>query len=177
MVYPPIVITAPSEAALSIEEVKLFLRIDGDELDTEIAMHIAASIADAQQIAGIRIGSQTVDIGADQFADLAHPGIGPITAIISISYEDVAGDTQIVPAEAYRLIGGDLDPGIRLNAGASWPMKRAIDRAITVRATAGYDDSALPADLRRALLLDIRGRFDGVPADLPSMLVNHRIWL
>ena len=151
MVYPPIVITAPSEAALSIEEVKLFLRIDGDELDTEIAMHIAASIADAQQIAGIRIGSQTVDIGADQFADLAHPGIGPITAIISISYEDVAGDTQIVPAEAYRLIGGDLDPG--------------------------YDDSALPADLRRALLLDIRGRFDGVPADLPSMLVNHRIWL
>lgn len=177
MLYAPIVVTAPTEPALSAEEVKLFLRVDGDDLDIEIDMHIAASIADAQQIAGFRIGAQTVDIGADHFADLAHLGIGPIGEIMGISYEDIAGVSQTVPAEAYRLIGGDLDQAIRLNVGAAWPQTRAIERAITVRAIVGYDVDTLPPDVRRALLLDIRGRFDGVPADLPAMLVNHRIWL
>jgi len=176
MLSAPVTIEAPEALPIELEEAKLFLKLDGDALDDDIGDGLAAAIAEAEQITGTRLGDQLVAIGADAFSDLATLNVGPVLSISEIRYQDRAGAEQLLDAAVYELSGLGLARGIRLQAGAAWPAVRAGTGMIVVTLRAGYDDATLPADVRRAVLQQLRARFDGTPADLPTLLVNHRIY-
>lgn len=169
MLSAPIIITPPTASPIDIEVVKLFLRVDGDELDDEIARYIRAGITEIQRITGVFLAEQTVEVQADSLADLEHLTLGPVKEISEIRYIDSAGAEQILDAGSYELVGAPLGQSIRT---ASVPA-----RQIVVRMIVGYAEGALPADIDLALYMWVRSKFDGTPFDLFEATVNSRIWM
>ncbi|MBB6191193.1 putative phiE125 gp8 family phage protein [Sphingobium wenxiniae] len=175
MLSAPIVTTAPTDEPVDIDEVKLFLRVDGEALDAEIAGYVGAVVADIERMTSTRLASQVVEIRADSFADLARFNIGPVTDVVAITYEDGDGAQQTLSEDAYELFGSGLAMGIRPASGQSWPAVRPVAGAIAARLTVGYAD--LPPSLALAVKMAVRSRFDGTPFDLFEATVNDRIWL
>ena len=174
MLTAPTVITAPVGDVLQLDTIKLFLRVDGDELDAEIQGYAAGVVADIEQMTGTRLIEQVVEIRADRFGDLQHLQVGPVISVSSITYEDIEGVAQTLSTDVYELFGAALDQGIRTRVGAAWPNVRAASSVITARLRVGY--ATFPPDLTLAVLLAIRARYDGAAVDLPMLTINHRIW-
>ena len=178
MLSAPIVITGPEGDVVELEPVKTFLRVDGDDLDEEIGAYIDATIADIERMTSTRLGEQVVELRADSFEDLEHLTIGPVNAVVAITYRDAAGDEVTIDQAEYELFGAGLEKGVRPKPGRRWPRGNALraSGAIGVRLNVGYGD-AIPPSISLALKMDVRGRFDGVPFDLFTATTNDRIWL
>lgn len=175
----PISVAGPEASALPIAAAKEFLRIGSDDthFDIEIGGWIAGVIDDAERITSTRLITQSIELRADGFADLAHLPIGPIQAVTSVGYLDTAGALQQLPDEAFELEGAGLECGIVLIG--SRPAIARRRGAIRVRLDVGYGDTDgdIPPSIRIALLRAVRGHFDDNPIELAPMLNNRRIWL
>jgi uncharacterized phiE125 gp8 family phage protein len=115
---------------------------------------ISSARARIESYTGLRLVSQTLELRAGSFADLAHFEVGPVRSIESIRYLDQAGAEQLLDPETYELFGAGLTRGVRPAFGQRWPAIRPVDDAIVVTAIVGYDlDGSLPADVSHALLL------------------------
>lgn len=178
MLSAPTVITAPEEEPVTLAEGKLLLRLDAASFDDDVRRRIAAARADVEQATGTRLITQTVEILADSFADLAHLQVGPVQSIAAITYQDAAGLTHTLDPTNYELFGAGLERGIRLKVGGRWPGIRAVEGAIAVRLVVGYGAAAdVPPNVRIALLALVQGGFEGVPVSIDTLIVNDRIWL
>lgn len=182
MLSAPVVITPPAGAVIASDEAKAFLRVDGTALDTEIALQIAAAVADLEARTGARLLDQVVEVTADCFAELEHLRVAPIEAVTSITYRDSEGEEQILAAEAYELFGAPFEQGIRGVFGGTWPATDGRSGAIIVRLEVGYgataaDVTAAAPQLRLAAFALLRARFEGTEADIDSLIANHRFWL
>lgn len=174
MLSAPIVITAPTGDIIDPAKMRLFLRIDGSDLDDEIAEYVAAVVGDIERMTATRLAEQTVEIQADRFLDLAHLTIGPIKSVESIQYQDMTGTVVELPASAYELFGADLARGVRPTFGQVLPSARV--GTIVVRLVVGYGP-CLPPSILLAIKEGVRSRFDGTSFDLFTATVNDRIWL
>lgn len=185
-------VTPPATPAISVEQAKIFLRIDADtaDFDGALADFTAAAIEQIEGMCSTRLAPQTVELLADEWNDLARLPIGPVTAITSIHYQDRAGVEQLLEPERYELFGAELERGIRLTVGSGWPKdQRAVTGAIRVTLVAGW--ATLPSPVRTAALYHVGDLFafretavvgtiaTKVPmsATAEDWLVNHRIWL
>ncbi|HEX7852319.1 MAG TPA: hypothetical protein VF503_01325 [Sphingobium sp.] len=173
MLSAPIVITPPTGEVLALDAVKTFLRVDGPDLDVEIEGYVAAAIVEVEQLTGVRLAPQVVEVRADRFEDLEHLHVGPATGVASITYRDFAGVVLTVDPDDYELVAADLSAGIFASFALHWPDAPHTGGAIKVQLEVGYAE--VPADLRLALLLSIRAKFDGTPCDLFSLTVNRQI--
>ncbi|MEA3543227.1 MAG: hypothetical protein U9R77_14065 [Pseudomonadota bacterium] len=174
MLSAPIVVTPPEGDVIDPAKMKLFLRIDGDDLDGEIADYVTGVAAEIERMTSIRLQEQVVQIQADNFDDLRHLNVGPVAEVVSLSYRDRSGAEIAVADGAYELFGTDLDRGIRPAPGLSWPVPAAGSVRVTMKV--GYGES-LPPSLSIALKEAVRARFDGTSFDLFAATVNDRIWL
>jgi len=174
-----VTITPPAAEPIDTETAKVFLRIDGDDQDAEIAVYVAGARAEVERVTSTRLIEQTVELSADSFADLDHLPIGPVISVTSVAFRDSAGAPTTIDSAVYERFGAGLENGIRPVPGATWPGAGTMKGAITVRLVVGYGASidALPADLVLALYKVLRAEAEGTPAALDEQLVNHRIWL
>lgn len=177
MFYPATVVTSPTFIPIDRNAIKLFLRLDGNQLDDEIDSYILAAVAEVERITGTRLAEQEVELRADSFADLSHLPIGPVKSIVSITYRDLGGVSQTVDSGRYEVVGSGLDVGILAAAGTFWPPALIGQSSIVVRLGVGYADGALPATLDLALKMLIRSKFEGTLFDLFAATANDRIWL
>lgn len=182
-------VTPPAEPAIELEQLKEFIRVDGNDYDAQLEMFAAAAVDHIEKMCSIRLAPQDVELLADEWADLAHLPIGPVTDVVSIHYVDVAGDEQLLDDASYELAGADLARGIRPSFGSTWPGARLIPGAIRVAVTVGYAE--LPPALLAATLYHASDIFafretavvGTVAARIPmsatveGMLSNYRIWL
>jgi uncharacterized phiE125 gp8 family phage protein len=173
MLSAPIVVTPPSEAAIALALVKQFLRVDGDAFDIEIGVHLAGAVAAIEQMTGTYLTGQEVEVTADSFDDLDHLQVGPVNAIVSLTYVGVDQVARTLAADQYVLTGAALARGIAPARGRAWPAIAAGADPITVHLDVGYE--SLPASLQAALLILVRSRFDGEAIDISAMIVNDRI--
>lgn len=91
----------------------------------------------------------------------------PLATVESITYTDMAGAVQTLAATAYR-VDIDSEPGTVEPADA-WPATAERPDAVRVRFVAGYEDAAIPARLKLAVLM-LAADFDahrGAQADKP----------
>lgn len=174
MLGAPIVVTPPEGDIIEPAKMRLFLRIDGTDLDDEIPGYVAAVAGDIERMTSTRFQEQIVEIHADSFADLLSLNIGPVKGIVSVQYRDRGGAEVTIDAGSYELIGSGLAMGIRPVPGASWPTRWPAD--VRVRLQVGYGED-LPPALSLALKEAVRARFDGTAYDLFAATVNDRIWL
>ncbi len=185
----PTLITAPASPAIALEQLKEFVRVESNEFDTQLTFFAAAAVDHIERLCSIRLVPQGVQLFADSWSDLDRLPIGPVTDVVSIHYDDVAGAEQLLDPAHYELVGADLETGIRLSVGSIWPVARAVGSAIRVNLTVGYQDTP-PAVLAAALYhaSDIfafreTAVVGTVSSQIPmsataeAMLGNFRIWL
>lgn len=165
--------------AVSLETVKQFLKVDGEDQDAEIELTIAAAQADLEATTGLKLIDQSFLVTVDSFSELDHLQVGPVTAIEEIAYDDAAGTEQLLAANVYELFGSGLDRGVRPAFGQSWPTVRPARAAVRAKLRVGYgpDVRSVPTNLRHALLALIRGKLEDRSVDIEPLIVNTRIWL
>lgn len=142
-------VTAPVAEPVSLDEVKLHLRVDSTAEDDLIAGLNTSARDYAESFTQRAIPRQTWDWKRDGFgcASEFYLPKAPCISVTSITYLDTNGDSQTLSTDVY---GTDLPVGPHARAGRiylkyqqSWPQTRDIPNAVTVRFVAGYAGTAL----------------------------------
>tara|TARA_R110002051_G_scaffold325869_1_gene432661 strand:+ start:14738 stop:15256 length:519 start_codon:yes stop_codon:yes gene_type:complete len=137
----PVLITPPAVEAVTLDEAKLHLRVDGADEDTLITSLIAAAVGHLDGFTGILGRCLMAQTWSQEFehasGDLVLP-LGPVASVTSVT----GGFTD------YRILKDGRGHFLRLNDGAAWP-----SGPVVVEYVAG-EDAVTPA-LKAALLLHI----------------------
>jgi uncharacterized phiE125 gp8 family phage protein len=162
-------VQGPTELPISVDEVKLRLRVDDDESDAVIEDYIEAATDAAQKFTGRALRPQTWELSLDAFPDMGSPEIvvphPPLREVLSIKYDDGDGLEQTVSANDYQ-VDTVSEPGwILPNADFTWPTPLEAINSIRVLYVAGYGgDSpggAIPKAILQAITLMVRYWYDG----------------
>lgn len=171
-------ITPAAALAVSLDEAKLHLRVDGADEDTLITALITAAAETAEQITGRAIMPQTWELTLDAFPGAMELTRVPAASVTSVKYYDTTGTQITLPGAAYTLDNVD-DFGLAYVApayGSEWPETREQINAVAVRYVAGYADAAaVPQPIKQWMLLQIGAMYanreretvaNGAPATL-----------
>lgn len=158
----------PSAAPLSVDEAKLFLKVDSDDEDDLIEGLIAAARNIFETLTGRtcvetgyvcawdrwpRVGTY---IGAGYTREIELPRT-PLIELTKLSYLDENGDEVEIDADDYRAEeGGDPRqyPRVVLNSDVSIPALGIFPGALRAEFAAGAADAAaVPAEIKAALRL------------------------
>lgn len=145
-----ILIEPPTEPVITVEEAKLWLRVDGDEEDETIAAMIAAATSrfDGRDgVLGRCLAPQTWRLELPRFpsGELKLP-LPPTIAVEAIEYTDKDGQTKQL--QDYRVVLGGWSGARLLPAlGAAWPATADAPDAVRVTFRAGYLTNTSPAEL------------------------------
>lgn len=183
MWYPSAVTVEPAEL-VTMAEARQQARSDPDtDFDAELTRLIAVARNHVERYCGIRIGSQTVVMKCDGFADMARLPEAPVISLSSIQYVDVDGAGQTLSAAVYELRNDELEAAVVLKFNQAWPSIQPGSR-ITITAEVGY--ATAPPAVHHAMLLLVGYWFSthepvnigNITSDLShtfdALLANHR---
>ena len=136
---------------VSLEELKLHLRVDGELEDAYLTSLIRAAIDFAENYTRRSIVKRQVNIFLDGFSDsVIRLGTCPVQEIVQVSYENVNGEATVLPIESYRAVL-DVDPPLVMPI-SSWPGDvLPIPGSVRVEAVVGYEQ--VPMSIHQAILL------------------------
>jgi len=171
---------------VTLDEAKAQVRVDTSNTDNDDYLNalISGARSFVEKSCGIMIGSRTVVAKCDTPDDLARLPDAPTTAITSIQYVDVDGNTQTVDTSVYEARLDGLEGGIVLKYGQVWPTQQVGSR-LTVTSVVGYDDLTKDAALSHAMKLLIgdwfesretmeEGRVAMLPYGVDALLTNYK---
>lgn len=173
-------IAGPTEEPVTLEEVKLFLRVDGTDEDALIEGLIASAREAAEHLTNTSLCTQTLERVIDAFPEVEiELGSPPVQTIVSVKYIDTTGAQQTLDSSAYSL-DKDRAPGWVLPAvDTEWPDTLDTANAVRVRFTAGVDAAAVPKAVKTWIMLRVgtlyrfREQFQaGAVADLPNRFAD-----
>jgi uncharacterized phiE125 gp8 family phage protein len=174
-------VTPPTVEPLSIDELKMHLRVDTDDEDPYIETLIQVARQRCEAATRRTLLTQTWDVSLDQWPtwDGYHGGNtyepvntllpaggyvalpkAPLQNVSYVKFVDLAGTTQTWDPSNYMVHApaGDRCARGRLSLGwvKVWPIIRPTMNAIQIRMVTGYGDLAadVPAILRQAMMLD-----------------------
>lgn len=180
MWYSATVTVQPASEPVSEAEARAHCGVADIDMAVELPLYIASARAYVEAYCGTPVVSRTVTIKCDSFSDFAELDIAPVSSISGISYIDSAGATQTLSSDIYEFRSDALIASITLKSGQSWPAIKEASR-ITVTAVVGY--TAIPADIKHAMLLIIGQSVEGrEPVKIDGattadwLLANHRIF-
>lgn len=161
------IITPATLKALTVQEVKDYLRVDSDAEDTLLEVLIDASTQMAESYLGRFLLTTVIEefydffpvykTGVDPFhgdRNIIFLSRGPVQAVASVKYIDGNGDEQTVTASDYRT---DLvsEPS-RIMPNEGWLGTKDTVNAVIIRYTCGYTQASdVPANIKMAMLLMI----------------------
>lgn len=161
------IITPASLKALTVSEVKDYLRVDSDSEDSLIGVLIDASTQVVEHYLSRFLLTTVVEefydffpvykTGVDPFRgdrNIVYLSRGPVQSVASVKYIDGNGDEQTVVADDYRT---DLvsEPA-RIMPEHGWYGTKDTVNAVIVRYTCGYTQASdVPANIKMAMLLII----------------------
>lgn len=163
------VTVSPTEEPLTPDEVKSQIKIDHTLEDSLITIEIQAAREYVENKLGVALVTQTIEEKLHEFPlkDRLNPMRGiflkryPLVTVSSIAYKDSDGNSQTIDSDDYTLVTSSKPPIIAPKNGVSWPTTLEEVGSITVTYTAGYGAaSAVPADIKQAMLLIISNWFD-----------------
>jgi uncharacterized phiE125 gp8 family phage protein len=126
----------PTEEAISLEDAKLHLRVDGDDDNTEIEGFIVAARERAEQEIQRPLLTQTCEARGDAFPCGRLRLWKDVKNVTSVTYVDETGATVTMPTSAYRLVSRS-----HLVPTDSWP--RGTDVVVTFECGA-FEADAVP---------------------------------
>lgn len=149
-------VTPATFLPVTLEEIKLHLRVDGDDEDDLLEVYIPAAVAMCQQQINSSIMLQTWRLTLERFEDSVRLLNAPIQAIDAITYVDVNGATQTLDSGDYVLTGDTVTPTDQ------WPEVKAGPGAVQITYKAGFSagnevaqQAAVPAAIKSWLMLTV----------------------
>jgi uncharacterized phiE125 gp8 family phage protein len=152
-----ILVTPPASEPVSLNEMKLHLRVDHSDEDALIQALITAARQHAETVTRRQLVTATWELREDAFP----PGLEwmlplpPLRSVTSIKYLDENGVEHMFSSANY-IVDTASEPGrIVLKSGSSWPGGPLYPaNAVRVQFTAGYGDAAdVPEPIRAAIKL------------------------
>jgi len=154
----PVRITPPSMLPVSLAEAKAHLRVDHDDDDVVIEAYIAAAVDHLDGWTGILGRCLVEQTWRQDYAAVCRVlqlPLGPVTEVVSVSFEDTAGATVTVDPADYDLI---VDAGGR--ACVEFATGVLMSGPVRITYKAGYpnttDDalaSTVPPAIKVAIML------------------------
>lgn len=168
---------APTVLAVTVDQAKDALRIDGSDLDALVTNWLKGIIATLEHEIGQCIMSQTWTTTLDTFptvnctslcraerwtASAAIELPRPVRTVSSVAYVDENGVAQTLDASDYNLHKGRYSSTITPKAGTSWPSTFDDVGVVTVTTVCGYGTTATdtPDNIRLYVLGKLVEQFD-----------------
>ena len=166
-------ITAPTTWPVSLADVKAHCRVDLSDDDALLQTLIEAATEMAEQATGRSLMTQSWELTLDAFPPSSNTHSQamvltrvPVQSIVSLSYTDDAGISQVVLPTTYLLNNCD-DFGFATVVpifGTLWP---GGARDLKLRFTAGYVDASLvPAGIQQWIKLQVAAMYDNREAEM-----------
>jgi hypothetical protein len=180
------VTASTDDPAISLADMKLFLRVDGTGDDDIITAYIATATEAVKEHLRRAILTETFVFKADGFTDAYGDdrllSLGPGVHTVSRPYVLGGGDTLDLPypplqsvtsivtydrgnigstytASRYQV---DLTSGrIYLNEGETWPSDLRAQDAVQVTYVAGYGSGSIPAPILEAIRMYVTSMYEG----------------
>lgn len=167
---------APSLEPLTVADMKTHLRIDATDDDTVISLLIVAVRQYCEQATANSFVTQKWSYVADRFFGECTNAIylekTPIQSIDSVTYLDLSGTTQTMPATDYAVdLTGTL-ARITPRFGKVWPITLPQIGAVAVNFTAGY---GAPADVPEGLKSWMKLRIGSLYENREDVLTGARV--
>ncbi|MCB1386553.1 MAG: head-tail connector protein [Nitratireductor sp.] len=170
-------LTAPAATAVSLDEVKRHLRVETADDDLYLTDLIAASTGHLEQVAGVKLITQTWRQFLDGVPDdnCIRLAVAPVRSLVSMTVYDRDGVGTSVPMTDLELDAVSAPP--RLLLKAAHQAGKALN-GVEIDIVAGFGDTAadVPDTLRRALLLLIAHAYEfrgAVPVDAQPASEPH----
>lgn len=148
------VTTGPSSEPVTVAEVKLALRLDGSDLDTDIAMLIQSARELAEHETGVVLLPQTLKLELTSWPAALTLIRAPVRGVASVEYWDGAA-WQTISNTLYKV----YQDGViwRIDPVSTWPsLGTGAGPRVRVVFTAGYDDAAhVPACVKRWIIAQV----------------------
>lgn len=178
---------ATSLPPVTLDEVKAYLRIDGNDDDSVLLALIDAATEwveeQTRQTLQLSESTQTID-GFPTNGVIVLPAM-PLRSVNYVWYFNETGDQQLVPSNSYT-VDITTKPGrIVLKPSRTWPTTDGSAASVWIEYTAGYSTAAsVPATLRQAIKFMVGHwfehreaatdrRIDKVPLAVESILQQH----
>ncbi|SCW77570.1 phage conserved hypothetical protein, phiE125 gp8 family [Sphingobium faniae] len=162
--------------AISLEDAKAYLRVDGGDEDAVIERMIDAAARHIESTYGVVSREREESFLFDGLpAKIRIPRIPVDLATIGVTYLDTEGTTQIIDGAR----ANERDGWIWLSPamGTDWPANVAAVGALTVTASIGYVEDASPDDVKQATRMIVDHWFSTRDFSLPppnvDFLVDH----
>lgn len=146
--------TEPAEEPITLEEAKLYLKVDFEEDDTLITTLIKAVRRACERYAGISFVTRTVTAYSDNWDRLTELPYGPhqsVTTVTRIAYDDTETELE---TDQYSVTGLNY---LTLNIGRVWRLSEGYcKQRIRVVYEAGFGDAEdVPEDIKLAILKEV----------------------
>lgn len=198
-------VTASNDSlAISLADMKDYLRVDGAADDALITSYIDAATEAVKQYTRRAILTETFVLKADGFTEpggddrllALGPGVhtgsrpyllgggetldvpfAPLQSVTSVVTYDRGNNAATFDAAQYQV---DLQSGrIYLNEGDTWPSDLRAQDAVQVTYVAGYGSGSVPAPILQAIRLYVQGMYDGtcmgLSAEAMALLAPYRL--
>lgn len=149
-----VTIEEPTEEPVTVEEAKLYTRVDLDDDDDLFEMFITAARLHVEQYCNLALVTQTRAIYLDgcdiDFREsILNIPFGPIQEIESFNSVDEESESTLFPDSDYYLSG----QRVALNASSYWPDNIRDFDAYRIEVVAGYGDAEdVPRALKQTIL-------------------------
>lgn len=167
--HRPVLVVPATVLPVKKEEVKSALRIDGDDLNSDIERLIRAAVNHYegwQGVLGVSLVEQTWRQDFDSFEQRLPLPVGPVTEIVSVKCRNAAGELSTISVDNYAL---KTDAGGRSFArfvnAFSPPSDLYEEGAISVEYKAGWplgegEASSTPEDIKTAITVFVQKHLD-----------------
>lgn len=156
---------APAAEPVTLAELLDHLRIGDDEDDAELTILNQTARENVEHQQKRQLITATYEYTLDRFppGDTIVMPVPPLISVASISYEDLAGDTQTFAAAKYQVETTGERGSITLEPDESWPDTESQRRnAVTITFDAGYGTSGsdVPINTRLAIMMLVAHWFE-----------------
>jgi uncharacterized phiE125 gp8 family phage protein len=186
-------ITAPDALAVSLADMKAWLRVDFTTDDALIEGLITAAVQNIDGRdgwLGRALVQQTWELALDCFPTEIKIPLPPLQSIASIKYDDAGGFEQTVSASDYTVDNAGRVGWVIPNAGFRWPNTYRGANAVRVRFVAGYgtDNENVPAPIKLAIKRAVATHYENrenvvigvsatpLPGAANALLAPYRVW-
>jgi phage conserved hypothetical protein, phiE125 gp8 family len=143
-------------AVISLEEAKLYLKVDTTDDDELISSLISVAEETVEKFTGQKLLTADFIYALDEAEETIHVPYSPLQEITKIEVVADDGTVSEVDSSSYEVDTSGPMGRIKLKSGYSWPAHRGFASfIITGKAGYGVDASAVPAPLKTAILLTL----------------------
>lgn len=155
------VVTPPTLHAVTVDQVRIRLRIDDAETDDEITQFIAGAERWWEGATGTALMSQTTETLFSRFPKSEYISLkqSPVQSVSSIHYRNAEGTVVEWDSDKYH---ADTVANIVFSLDMTWPETSTLPYPdmVRIRMIAGYEDAdSVHDDIKQALLLHIGYRY------------------